>query len=77
MFWIAAAIFIGGIALSFAMKPQQSAQKPAGLSEIQVPIASEDADIPVLFGTRDFMGPNCVWYGHLKTKAIKSSGGKK
>lgn len=76
MFWLVA-IFVGTLVLSLARPTKSQSQKPAGLSEIQAPIASEDADIPWLFGTRDFAGPNCTWYGDLKTKAIKASGGKK
>ena len=56
---------------------KQQSQKPAGLSEIEAPIAEEGVEIPVLFGTRDLNGPNVVWYGDLKTVAIKSKGGKK
>lgn len=75
MFWFIA-IFVGTLALSLLRPTQKQTTKPAGLSEINAPIASEDADLAWLFGTRDLY-PNCTWYGHLKTKAIKSSGGKK
>lgn len=71
------ALFVGALILGFAIRPKVTNAKPAGLSEIQAPIAKEDQEIGVLFGTRDILGPNCVWYGDLKTKAIKSSGGKK
>jgi hypothetical protein len=71
------AIFVGALVLSYAARPKQAGQKPAGINEIQVPIAEEDKEIAVLFGTRDFTGPNCCWYGDLKTVAIKSSGSKK
>jgi hypothetical protein len=59
----------------FAPKPQNA--KPAGLSDVQAATAEVGREIPVLFGTRDLEGPNVVWYGHLKTKAIKVKGGKK
>jgi hypothetical protein len=59
----------------FAPKPQNA--KPAGLSDVQVATAEVGREIPVLFGTRDLTGPNVVWYGHLKTKAIRVKGGKK
>ncbi|QJD54404.1 hypothetical protein P9A28_gp18 [Sphingomonas phage Eidolon] len=76
MFWFIA-LFVGALVLSFALQPKVQTQKPAGLSEITAPIAEEGVEIPVLFGTRDFKGANVVWYGDLKTVAIKSKGGKK
>lgn len=75
--WFLIALFVGALVLSFAFQPKIQTQKPAGLSEIQAPIAEEGVEIPVLFGTRDLNGPNVVWYGDLKTVAIKSKGGKK
>ena len=75
--WFLAVLFVGalGVGLWLAPKPQNA--KPAGLSEVTAPTAEEGIEIPVLFGTRDFNGPNVVWYGDLKTVAIKSKGGKK
>jgi hypothetical protein len=31
--------------------------------------------IPVLFGTRELLQPNCVWYCGLRTTPIYASGG--
>lgn len=76
MFWFIA-LFVAALVVSYATMPKPQTQKPAGLSEIDAPIAEEGAEIPVLFGTRELTGPNCVWYGDLKTVAIKSKGGKK
>ncbi len=76
MFWFVA-LFVVSLVLGFAMQPKTQSQKPAGLSEIEAPIAEEGVEIPVLFGTRDFKGSNVVWHGDLKTVAIKSNGGKK
>ena len=75
--WFFVALFIAALVVSFAIQPKIQSQKPAGLSEIDAPIAQEGVEIPVLFGTRDLNGPNVVWYGDLKTVAIKSKGGKK
>lgn len=73
--------FIAGIALAlfavYALTPKPQTTPPAGLSEIDVPTAEEGREIPVLFGCRRIKSPNVVWYGDLKTVAIKSSGGKK
>lgn len=76
MFWFIA-IFVAALVVSYATAPKPQTQKPAGVGEIEAPIAEEGVEIPVLFGTRDLTGPNVVWYGDLKTVAIKSKGGKK
>lgn len=73
--------FLIGIAIalaaSYALRPKPQTQPPAGLSEIKAPTADDGREIPVLFGCKPIRGPNVVWYGDLKTVAIKSSGGKK
>jgi hypothetical protein len=75
--WFFIALFVAALVVSYATMPKAQSQKPAGLSEIQAPVAEDGIEIPVLFGTRDLNGPNVVWYGDLKTVAIKSKGGKK
>lgn len=75
--------FIAGIAIaliaSFALRPKPQIQPPAGLNEIKAPTAEDGREIPVLFGCRYLRGPNVVWYGNLRTTAIKAKakGGKK
>lgn len=76
MFWFVA-LFVGALVISYATMPKPQTTPPAGLGEIQAPVAEEGIEIPVLFGTRDLNGANVVWYGDLKTVAIKSKGGKK
>ena len=66
--------------LSALLAPRPSAQdaQPGQIGDKDVPIVSQDAPIPVLFGTRIISGPNVVWYGDVQVRAIrKSSGGKK
>jgi hypothetical protein len=46
-------------------------------TDIDVSTAPEGRHIPVVFGTRLMTGPSIVWWGDLRTSAIKSSGGKK
>lgn len=77
MAWIAAIIFVVALVVAVAMMPKPQSQPPAGLGDIKAPTAEEGREIPVLFGTRDIEGPNVVWYGHLRTVAIKKKGGKK
>jgi hypothetical protein len=76
MWWYVAS-FVSGLVLSYAAAPKPQQPTPASFSDLEVPIAEEGAPIPVLFGTRDLNAPNVVWYGDLKTVAIKSKGGKK
>jgi len=75
--WILFAGLVIGLALSYVLAPKPESRPPAALEDIQVPTAEEGIEIPVLFGCRDIRGPNVVWYGDLRTIAIKSSGGKK
>lgn len=73
--------FIAGIAIaliaSFVLRPKPQTQPPAGLNDIKAPTAEDGREIPVLFGCRLLEGPNVIWYGDLRTVAIKSKGGKK
>ncbi|HYE35513.1 hypothetical protein [Methylocaldum sp.] len=64
-------------ALSLALAPKPPKPKAATLQDFDVPTAEEGRPVPVVFGTVTVKGPNVIWYGHLRTKAIKSKGGKK
>lgn len=77
MVWWYVAVFIVALAVGMSMTPKPQSQPPAGLGDFKVPTAEEGREIPVLFGTRDIDGPNVVWYGHLRTVAIRKKGGKK
>lgn len=77
MVWQFLAGILLAVVLTYALRPKPYSTPPAGLDELQVPTAEEGSEIPVLFGCRDIRGANVVWYGDLKTKRIKSSGGKK
>jgi hypothetical protein len=73
-FFIAFAVLL---VATYAFAPKPPTTPPAGLDTIKVPTAEEGREIPILFGTRIVRSANVVWYGDLRTKAIKSSGGKK
>lgn len=75
--WWYIAVFIVALVVSYSMMPKPQSQPPAGLGDINVPTAEEGREIPVLFGTRVLYGPNVVWYGDLRTEAIRKKGGKK
>lgn len=74
--WLVVA-FVVGLAFSFAMMPKPETRPPAGIGEFNVPTAEVGREIPVLFGTRKLEAPNVVWYGDLKSVAVKAEGGKK
>lgn len=75
--WWYIAVYIVALVVSYASMPKPQNKKPAGLGDIETPTAEVGREIPVLFGTRDLNGPNVVWYGHLRTVAVKKKGGKK
>lgn len=77
MAWIYAIVFVVALVAAYAMMPKPQSQPPPGLGDIKAPTAEEGREIPVLFGTRDLESPNVVWYGDLRTVAIKKKGGKK
>lgn len=75
--WWYIAVFVVALVVAYAYAPKPQSQPPAGLGDVKVPTAEEGREIPVLFGTRYIEGPNVVWYGDLKTVAIRKKGGKK
>lgn len=77
MAWSYVIYFVISLVISYAMMPKPQSQPPAGLGDIKAPTAEEGREIPVLFGTRHIEGPNVVWYGDLRTEAIRKNGGKK
>ncbi|WP_287684298.1 hypothetical protein [Acidithiobacillus sp.] len=61
-----------------APRPKMQEAPPGQIGDKDIPMASQDAPIPVLFGTRLITQPNVVWWGDLRVVPIrKSSGGKK
>jgi hypothetical protein len=75
--WAMIAIWVATTILSYVLRPKPPSTKPPGINSMNVPTAEEGREIPVLFGTRDIASQNIVWYGDVKTKAIRSKGGKK
>jgi hypothetical protein len=63
--------------LLVALKPKAEEPKPQSMTDINVPKASPDAHIPVVFGTVWLNSPNTAWYGDLSSRAVKKKGGKK
>ena len=70
-------LFVIAVALQYLLAPKPPMPKPASLSDFDIPTADEDRPIPVVFGKVRITGANVVWYGDLRTVAVKSGGGKK
>lgn len=75
--WPFIALFVASFIVSYLMAPKPQTQKPPGIGEVETPTAEEGREISVLFGTRDINSANNVWFGNVKTVAIKKKGGKK
>lgn len=75
--WWYIVVFVVALVVAYAAAPKPQSQPPAGLGDINAPTAEDGREIPVLFGTRELKGPNVVWFGHLRTVAVKKKGGKK
>jgi len=69
--WWYVATFIVSLVLAASMRPKSQSQPASGLNDVQAPTADEGLPVPVLFGTRVIEGPNCVWYGDLRSEPIK------
>lgn len=75
--WVYLFAFVISAAASYFLAPRPKGAPPPSVGEIKAPTAEEGREIPVLFGTRDIKGANVVWYGDIRTSAIKKKGGKK
>lgn len=77
MVWWYVVVFIVALVVGLSMAGGGANQPSPSVQEVEAPTAEEGRAIPVLFGTRDIKGANVVWYGDVKTVAIKKKGGKK
>ena len=75
--WVQIALFVASLVISYLTRPKVKfdSQKPGAVEAGAT--ASAGGEIPVLFGSREITGQNIVWYGDIKTQAIKKKGGKK
>lgn len=73
MEWIAyIIIFIVALVLAVVLAPKPPTAKAALLEDFDVPTAEPGRPIPVVFGTYVVKAPNVVWYGDLRSEAVKS-----
>jgi hypothetical protein len=71
--WVVSAI----ISWALAPRPRIPDAQPGQIGDRDIPIASQDAPITVLFGTRVLSQPNVVWWGDVTVDPIRRDGGKK
>ena len=57
------------------LSPHPVGPQPSALGDFSVPTAEEGRAIPVVFGTCMIKGGNTVWWGDLRSWAIKTGGG--
>lgn len=71
-FFTLLALFAVFLVLSTILKPKPKIEnaKPAGLGDFKFPTAMEGRPVPLIWGTVKQEGPNVVWYGDLRSKAI-------
>ncbi len=67
-------MFVISVALSFALRPKPPAVNPQSMDAQSMPVAEIGKPVPVVFGQVWVRGSNILWYGNLRTSAIKSGG---
>lgn len=71
-FWYTLLIYAVLFVVSEFLRPKPDLEnaKPAGLGDFQFPTTTEDRVVPLVWGTVLIKGPNVVWYGDLRKRAI-------
>lgn len=59
------------LSMLLAPKPKTQTPKPLGLEQFDIPTVEEGRPIQVLFGKKYIASPNVVWFGHLRSQAVK------
>ena len=70
--WVQLLLIVVSIVLTELMRPKPIWEdaRPSGLGDFDLPTATEGRPVPILFGRVLIKGPNVVWYGDLRQKAI-------
>lgn len=63
--------------ISYLLAPKPKSPKAAGLDDFNIPRSEEGEETGIIFGTVWIKSPQVVWYGDLRSVAIKDGGGKK
>jgi hypothetical protein len=68
-------LFVATTVVGALLAPHPQGPQPSALGDFSVPTAEEGRAIPVVYGTVMIKGSNTVWWGDLKSAAIKTGGG--
>ncbi len=71
---LAWAVFFAVASRAFASKPNQPAPERATINDVDAPLISEGATVPVFAGTVKLDGQNVSWFGGLGADAITQQG---
>ena len=77
-FFIWVALTAASKIVSYLVRPKiktGEGAKPATFDKNDFPMAKEGEPIPVVFGRRWVKGLNVVWYGDIRSEAVKRSAG--
>ena len=74
--WAIGALF-ASYAITALITPKAETPKPAALEDFNFPQVEEGTPQAVIFGDVICDGWQVLWYGNMRTSAIKSKGGKK
>jgi hypothetical protein len=69
--WASVIYFVVTTILTIALAPRPPTPRSASLTDFTLPTAEQGRSIPIIFGTVNITGANCVWYGDLTTSNIK------
>lgn len=78
--WTYIVVWVIAIVASYYVAQQKARgaePQPGQIGDQGIPIASMDAPIPVVFGTRVLSQPNVIWWGDVTVEPIRRKGGKK
>ncbi len=72
-FFVTLGLFAIALVLNEIFKPSPGNEnaRPAGLGDFTLPTATESRPVPLVWGTVRLDGPNVIWYGDLRTEAIR------
>lgn len=75
--WFEMGMLVATLVVSYLTRPKVKYDSPSPGTFEASSTAQAGGEIPVLFGIREITGQNIIWWGDVKTVAIKKKGGKK
>lgn len=69
-FFITLLIYAALFVLAELLRPKPDLENAKPSDDVQAPTATENRPVPLLWGTVKIKGPNVIWYGDLRQRAI-------